>query len=102
MGYTVAGHDRSIDAIDIDHAAPVIQGHVNTPKVSVFRQHPLRYSLELSIGPSTDQFLREINMHFLGSAFCACSDTAETPVMTPTNPTPTVAEKAFLVGDPIA
>src|SRR5690349_23691663 len=50
------------------------------PYTTLFRS-PLRNRLELFIGPSTEQFLREIDMHFLGSAFRAGSDTAETALM---------------------
>jgi hypothetical protein len=41
-------------------------------------------------------------MDFLWSAFGTSTDTAKTSVMASTNPSPTVAEKAFLVGDPVA
>src|SRR5688572_11502068 len=41
-------------------------------------------------------------MDFLWSAFGTGTDTSKTSVMASTNPTPAVAEKAFLVGDPIA
>src|SRR6187549_2769564 len=70
--------------------------------MAVFRQDPLCNRLELFIRPSADQFLGEIDMHFLRRTFGTGSETAQTSLMASTNPTPAVAEKAFLVGDPIA
>ena len=69
MRHTIAGDNRRIDAIDINHAAPIIQGHINPPKMSVLREHPCRHGLKLLIGPVADQFLGEIHMHFLGARF---------------------------------
>src|SRR5690242_10917263 len=102
MRHTVASHNRGINVIDINDSSSIIQGHINPSKMAVFRQYPLRNCLELFIRPSADQFLGEVDMHFLRSAFRTGSDTSETSVMASTDPTAAIAKKAFRVGDPIA
>ena len=64
MGDTVAGLHRGIDAIDIDDAIAVIQGHINAPEMAVLLKHPRRHIVKFLIGPVTDELLRQIHMHF--------------------------------------
>jgi hypothetical protein len=70
--------------------------------MSAFREHPHRDRLKLLIRPPAQDFLRQINMDFFRSPFSARSNPSESSIISATNPTPTVALEAFLVGDPLS
>jgi hypothetical protein len=55
---------RRIDAIDIDDAVPIIEGHVNAPEMSFLLKDPRRHVVELLIRPVTDQLLRQIPTNY--------------------------------------
>lgn len=76
MRDTVARFHCRIDTIDIDHAVPIIEGHIDATEISVLLKDPCRHGLELLIGPVTDQLLREIHMHFARGPCRRCADPA--------------------------
>src|SRR5262245_2030887 len=102
MGHAVAGDDRGIDGIDIDHPASVIQSHIDAPEMSAFCEHPHGDRLKAFVRPSTNHLLRENHMDFLWRALGRRPNPSKTPVMLATNPTAAIALKAFLIRNPIA